>query len=140
MSLSPGFLPYDLNTPLFSDYAHKLRAVWLPTGTHARYSADGVFDFPVGTIISKTFYYPRATAPDGALLRNDDNRGDFSGEGLDLTQGSLDRNASARATGKWLGCARVRVGCGAAEATLEVAGDIKRLIWYRPTACIRSTT
>ena len=24
------------------------------------YSADGVFDFPVGTIISKTFYYPRA--------------------------------------------------------------------------------
>ena len=50
LTLGEGFLPYDLNTPLFSDYAHKLRAVWLPPGTQAHYSADGVFDFPVGTI------------------------------------------------------------------------------------------
>ena len=25
-----GVLPYDLNTPLFTDYAHKLRTVWMP--------------------------------------------------------------------------------------------------------------
>ena len=27
-----GVLPYDLVTPLFSDYAHKLRTVWMPAG------------------------------------------------------------------------------------------------------------
>ena len=66
LALGAGFLPYDLNTPLFSDYAHKLRAVWLPPGTQAKYDADGVFDLPVGTIISKTFYYPRAADLEGA--------------------------------------------------------------------------
>ena len=48
-------LPYDLNTPLFSDYAHKLRTVWMPPGSVAHYDDGGVFDLPVGTILSKTF-------------------------------------------------------------------------------------
>ena len=58
LSLNEGVTPYDLNTPLFSDYAHKLRTIWMPKGEFARYDADEAFDFPVGTIISKTFYYP----------------------------------------------------------------------------------
>src|SRR5450755_4027378 len=58
LALNSGVVPYDLNTPLFSDYAHKLRTVWMPRGAAAHYDADGGFDFPVGTIISKTFYYP----------------------------------------------------------------------------------
>ncbi len=58
LSLNEGVTPYDLNTPLFSDYAHKLRTIWMPKGKSARYDADEAFDFPVGTIISKTFYYP----------------------------------------------------------------------------------
>jgi uncharacterized repeat protein (TIGR03806 family) len=58
LALNRGVVPYDLNTPLFSDYAHKLRTVWMPEGAPARYDADASFDFPVGTIISKTFYYP----------------------------------------------------------------------------------
>jgi uncharacterized repeat protein (TIGR03806 family) len=52
-----GVLPYDLNTPLFSDYATKYRFVRLPVGTSARYDDSDVFEFPVGTIISKTFGY-----------------------------------------------------------------------------------
>jgi uncharacterized repeat protein (TIGR03806 family) len=56
--LNKGVVPYDLNTPLFSDYAHKLRTIWMPQGASAKYSADASFEFPVGTIISKTFYYP----------------------------------------------------------------------------------
>ena len=47
-------LPYDLVTPLFSDYAHKLRTVWMPAGQSAKYSADQAFEFPVGTILTKT--------------------------------------------------------------------------------------
>lgn len=58
--LSPGVTPYDLATPLFTDYALKLRTVTLPAGRSARYDGDDVFDFPVGTILSKTFYYPQA--------------------------------------------------------------------------------
>jgi uncharacterized repeat protein (TIGR03806 family) len=52
-----GGLPYDLTTSLFSDYAQKYRFVFLPPGTHATYHADLPFDFPVGTIISKTFSF-----------------------------------------------------------------------------------
>ncbi len=51
-------IPYDLNSPLFSDYAYKARFVYFPDGTHATYHARDVFDFPVGTTIIKTFYYP----------------------------------------------------------------------------------
>ena len=48
---------YELNTPLFSDYAHKLRTLYLPAGKAATYDDYEAFDFPVGTIVSKTFYY-----------------------------------------------------------------------------------
>lgn len=58
--LNERVYPYDLNTPLFSDYALKLRTIWLPEGTSARYSASREQDFPVGTIISKTFHYAKA--------------------------------------------------------------------------------
>lgn len=58
LALNDGVVAFDLNTPLFSDYAHKLRTVWMPPGKSARYVADGAFEFPVGTVISKTFYYP----------------------------------------------------------------------------------
>ena len=46
---------YDLNTPLFTDYANKYRFVFVPEGTEAAYRSEEVFDFPVGTIIAKTF-------------------------------------------------------------------------------------
>ncbi len=84
LALNDAVVPYDLNTPLFSDYAHKLRTVWMPRGTSARYNADGSFDFPVGTIISKTFYYPRAldSARDSkAVARTYDQSRDFGDAG-----------------------------------------------------------
>jgi len=54
---APTVMPYELNSPLFSDYAKKLRFVKLPNGATADYNADSVFQFPVGTSIIKTFYY-----------------------------------------------------------------------------------
>jgi len=58
--LHPGedVIPYDLNTPLFTDYAYKARFIRLPKGESATYDAYEVLDFPVGTQIIKTFYYP----------------------------------------------------------------------------------
>jgi uncharacterized repeat protein (TIGR03806 family) len=84
LALNEGVVPYELNTPLFSDYAHKMRTIWMPRGTSAKYAADGNFNFPVGTIISKTFYYPRAkgAARDSkAVARTDDQSTEFSDKG-----------------------------------------------------------
>jgi hypothetical protein len=40
---SAGVTPYDVNTPLFSDYAAKYRTVWLPPSTSVTYNAQGRF-------------------------------------------------------------------------------------------------
>jgi hypothetical protein len=50
-------LPYALNSPLFSDFAHKLRFIKMPIGTKVNFNPDSVLQFPVGTVIAKTFYY-----------------------------------------------------------------------------------
>ncbi len=53
-----GVYPYSLKTPLFTDYAEKLRFVCLPQGEAVSYNSHEVLDFPVGTALIKTFYYP----------------------------------------------------------------------------------
>lgn len=52
-----GVVPYGLNTPLYTDYAEKLRFVRLPLGKSVNYSAATTLDFPTGTLLVKTFYY-----------------------------------------------------------------------------------
>ncbi len=54
-----GVVPYELNSALFSDYARKDRAIWLPEGLSATYQDNDVFDFPVGTVILKSFSFPQ---------------------------------------------------------------------------------
>ena len=58
--LADGVVPYDLVNPLFSDHAAKHRAVYVPKGKTAAYTETAVFDFPVGSVLIKTF----AFAPD----------------------------------------------------------------------------
>ncbi|MEZ5491319.1 MAG: hypothetical protein R3F50_13500 [Gammaproteobacteria bacterium] len=64
-----------LNT-LFTDYAHKLRTMWIPAGAEVEL-VNGRFEYPVGTVLSKTFYYP-LHASDDLLLSQD------SGERIEL--------------------------------------------------------
>lgn len=52
-----GGIPYDLTTPLFSDYSTKFRVVFVPPGSQASYDPEKVLDFPVGTILAKTFTF-----------------------------------------------------------------------------------
>lgn len=59
-AVSDGVRPYDLVNALFSDYAGKHRFVYVPKGQSATYNPDRVFDFPVGSVLIKTF----AFAPD----------------------------------------------------------------------------
>lgn len=53
-----GVLPYEPITPLFSDYAHKKRFIWMPDSVQATYVSDSsVLSFPEGTVFIKNFYY-----------------------------------------------------------------------------------
>ncbi len=70
----PGLTPYDLNTPLFSDYAEKHRFVALPPGKAAAYRAEGAFDFPVGAVLVKTFAYPADLRRPGQDVRSLETR------------------------------------------------------------------
>lgn len=53
-----GVLPYEPINTLFTDYAHKKRFIWMPNDVKATYVEDfKTFDFPIGTMLIKTFYY-----------------------------------------------------------------------------------
>ena len=54
-----GVIPYDLNTPLFSDYSSKKRFVYVPKGSVIPYSITDVLSFPTGSVLIKNFYYPQ---------------------------------------------------------------------------------
>jgi len=53
-----GVYPYEINSPLFSDYAYKKRLIKLPAGERIQYHVDDVFVFPEGSVLIKNFYYP----------------------------------------------------------------------------------
>lgn len=84
LTLAEGVQPYELNTPLFTDYAGKLRTVWMPKGQPANWTPDAALDFPVGAVVTKTFFYPKG--PDGAVTPGDDMTLGKTGEGLDLSK------------------------------------------------------
>jgi len=83
--LGEGVTPYALNTALFTDYAQKLRTVWIPSGQGAaRYEEREAFDFPVGTVITKTFYYPRADGGFERVALSGDGMAHYANRALDL--------------------------------------------------------
>ncbi|MBY6198210.1 SO2930 family diheme c-type cytochrome [Vibrio hangzhouensis] len=52
---------YEMNVELFTDYARKYRFVVMPGDVAANYREQEVFDFPVGTVLIKTFVLPSNT-------------------------------------------------------------------------------
>ena len=129
LQLGDGVTPYQLNATLFTDYAHKLRTVSLPPGTQATVMPDGRLDFPLGTVISKTFFYPRVS---GALVQVVDAESVLDASlgrngGLDLTQVQLiETRLLVRRSSGWVGLPYVW-NATQTEASLEVTGDIKSL-------------
>jgi uncharacterized repeat protein (TIGR03806 family) len=107
-----GVVPYDINTPLFSDYATKYRFVWMPPGTSATYNDARVFDFPVGTIFSKTFAFPDA---------------DRGGK-----QRIIETRLLVHARSGWVGLPYVW-NTQQTEASLDVAADPTTVHWVHPS-------
>ncbi len=109
-----GVVPYELNTPLFSDYAEKYRTLWVPPGQAATYREAEVFDFPVGTILSKTFMYPTSgSVPAAARQRTAGN--------ADKRFRLVETRLLVRAKRGWVALPYVWNEEGT-EATLEVVG------------------
>jgi len=53
-----GVVPYRPISPLFSDYAAKHRFMRVPAGTQIAYDDVEMWDYPVDTVLVKTFSYP----------------------------------------------------------------------------------
>lgn len=59
IKLHESVFVYYLKNSLFSDYASKIRAIWIPPGKQILYHERESFTFPVGSVIAKTFAYRR---------------------------------------------------------------------------------
>lgn len=103
-------LPYDLITPLFSDYAYKARFVYMPEGKTVDYDTSKVLQFPLGTCLIKNFYYPDDfRQPDGKRRIIETRLLVHRDKGWDaLTYVWNDEQT---------------------EAVLEIAGDLKAVSW-----------
>jgi uncharacterized repeat protein (TIGR03806 family) len=55
LETSPGILPYDVQSPLWSDGAQKRRWIALPSGAQIGFSEAGAWTFPPGTVFIKQF-------------------------------------------------------------------------------------
>jgi uncharacterized repeat protein (TIGR03806 family) len=116
-----GVIPFDLNSALFSDYAEKFRFVKLPPGTHATYRESDPFDFPVGTVIAKTFAFPR------------DARDPSKGRRL------IETRILKREPDGWVGLPYIW-NADQTEATLDVAGDAVDVSWIHTDGRTRSNS
>ena len=103
--------PYDLINSLFTDYALKFRTIYIPENKKIEYLSDDSFVFPIGTIISKTFYYPN----------------DFQNleKGISLKE---TRILIHEANG-WIGLPYIWDE-NESDAYLKIAGGIKNITWY----------
>lgn len=130
LRLADDVLPYDLATPLFSDYALKLRTIRLPEGTAAEYREHEPFSFPVGTVISKTFYYPRRA--DGGLLLTEWSSHAFDGLTLDLrTVRLIETRLLVHEADGWKALPYIWDETQR-EARLRIQGDIRHLVASDP--------
>ncbi len=67
----PRTVPYEVISPLFSDYAAKRRFIYVPEGKTIAYAEEDVWTLPEGSVLVKTFSYPfdmRAPAAGERLL------------------------------------------------------------------------
>ena len=128
LKLNHNVVPYDLNTPLFTDYASKLRTVWVPEGAQAVFEG-GDIEYPVGTIITKTFYYPVDSQNNRLTVRASEGSAELYEEGKGLPLESvhlLETRVLVHQEQGWVALPYVW-NDAQTEAVLEWAGDSKML-------------
>ncbi len=68
----PGMIPYAPNSPFWSDGAEKERYFAIPDGAKITVNAAGDFDFPIGTVLAKTFRIGGRLVETRLFARHDD--------------------------------------------------------------------
>lgn len=130
LALNDGVIPYELKTPLFSDYALKLRTVWMPDGTSATYDAKQEFEFPIGAIISKTFHYRKGgdwAADNMQVAVSKQDATNPVPPPLDLNEYVLiETRLLVRYADGWVGFPYVW-NAAQTDASLEIAGDVRQV-------------
>ena len=122
LQLAEDTLSYDLNTPLFTDYAHKLRTLHVPAGQTAKYTPHETFEFPVGTVVSKTFFYFQAAKKDAIRIRST-----WSGHLKDINRGQahlIETRLLAKQAKGWDALGYIWSG---GDAYLAISGDLLTL-------------
>jgi len=114
-----GVMPYDINTPLFSDYATKQRFLVLPPGGVATWSDADAFELPAGSVLVKTFSYLH------------DRRDPSLGSTL------LETRVLVKGDKGWHGAAYV-YDDGGTDAHLQVAGTIRSESWIHDDGSTRT--
>ena len=106
-----GLIPYDVNSPLWSDGAAKRRWMMVPYGLAITINADGDWDLPPGSMLMKTFQLGSVMLETRFLVRHAD--------------------------GEWAGYTYVWDAAGANEATLLPRGPAVRQVggqrWVFPS-------
>jgi uncharacterized repeat protein (TIGR03806 family) len=69
---SQALIPYDVNSPLWSDGATKERWFAIPDGTTVHINADGDWDLPRGSVAVKTFWIDGRRVETRLLVLHDD--------------------------------------------------------------------
>ncbi len=105
-----GVYPYDLNTPLFSDYALKSRFFYLPKGAFVEYHPTEVLEYPEGSVLIKNFYYPEDFRMDDGERR------------------ILETRLLVKEEGNWEALSYIWNG-DQTDATLEIAGASIPVTW-----------
>ena len=128
LSLAHGVMAYDLATPLFTDYAHKLRTIWIPKGVAASYQENEVLSFPVGTVITKTFYYPLGHREANTVAKQTDTSAALLRGELTLSQVRLlETRVLVHRESGWVAIP-YRWNAEQTEAVLHRTGDIVPLV------------
>ncbi len=57
LTVQSTVLEYSVRTPLFTDYAHKIRSLSIPGGATALFAGEGLLTLPDNTILTETSFY-----------------------------------------------------------------------------------
>lgn len=115
-----GVIPYEVATPLFSDYTAKDRFLWVPPGAAMTWHDTDAFALPVGSIVVKTFSYPR------------DRRDPALGRRL------LETRLLVRGTDAWRGAAYVYDEGDPTDARRAIAGATLDTSWIHDDGAPRT--
>lgn len=96
-----GVVPYDVNSPLWSDGATKERFFALPDNTHIEIEDDGLWAFPIGSVLIKTFLLDDIPVETRLLIRQQD--GDWGGYSYEWNDTGTDAQLLASGKTKTVG-------------------------------------